>query len=430
MQREKLEVMVLGLALRSEEDLHELLGSGLTPEHFSGEKPRTAFKALQVALAANEPVDLVALAGKLGYDQWSLWLVEATEAAPQTQSASHYARELKRKAWAGAIEAKADALRRLANGLAWGDPGTAILEASQALTEMVQDQAEAVPEPKTMSEALGSAIEKVRVACDESNHNPGETRLVGIPTGLTKLNAALRGFRPGAFYVLAARPGRGKTTLALNFTLTALQAGKKVLYFTDEMLADDLVTKLLAKKARVNSDKLESGDLTEEEIDRVFYATPKLNALPLLVHDTFDGSHALVMATIEKYWRRGQVDLVVVDYLQQLEIKGEKFHTRASELTQITRSLKRLALKLKIPLIGLAQVSRQGEGADTPDLRHLKDSGSLEQDADAVLFLTKEDDPKPDGTTRLCIAKNRRGRGQVRFVVRFDADISSFSDGP
>jgi replicative DNA helicase len=426
MQREKLEVMVLGLALRSEEDLHELLGSGLTPEHFAGEKPRTAFKALQVALAANEPVDLVALAGKLGFDQWSLWLVEATEAAPQTQNAGHYAKELKRQAWAGAIEAKADALRRLAHGLAWGDPGTSILEASQALTEMVQDQAVGAPEPKTMKEALGSAIEKVRVACDESNHNPGETRLVGIPTGLTKLNVTLRGFRPGAFYVLAARPRRGKTTLALNFALTALEAGKKVLYFTDEMLADDLAIKLLAKKARVNSDKLESGDLSEDEIDRVYYATPKLDALPLLVHDTFDGSHALVMATIEKYHRRGQVDLVVVDYLQQLEIKGEKFQTRTAELTQIVRDLKRLSLRLKIPVIGLAQVSRQGESSDTPNLRHLKDSGSLEQEADVVIFITKDEDGP--GDTYLSIAKNRRGKADVRFKVRFDAGISSFSD--
>lgn len=418
MKRRDLELAVLGLGLSGEDTFHDLIGTGLTAEHFADPKAKLAWQTLALALSSREPTDLVGISSKLGYGDWSTFLVEATEKAPVSQSARFYAQELKRTTWAEAVGSKASDVQRLALGRGYGDGGKAILEASQRLLDVVQDQGVGLPEPKSAKVALDEAITGIEEAVQANNHN----RMVGVTTGFKKLDRATRGFRPGAFYVLAARPGRGKTTLALNFADAALAAGKAVLFFTVEMTAGQLMTKLLSKRARVDSQKLDAGDLTEEEADRLHFATKEIHELPLFIDDSFGASLPLLLSTAEKFKRRGQCDLVVIDYLQQLQISGEKHPTRQAELTKVTHSIKQMALRLKVPVIGLAQVSRQGEDADIPSLRHLKDSGSLEQDADAVMFIY-EDGNKD---TAVVLLKNRYGEAPVDTVMDFRAGISSF----
>lgn len=420
MKRQEMEQAVLGLALRSEENLHELLGSGIRSEHFQDPKARAVWQTMELALRAGEPTEETAIAARLGYQEFAGFIVEAQQAAPISQSVGFYAVELKRQVWAEAVGSKAMDVQRLAHTRTWGDPGKAILEASQRLLDVVQDQGGGLPEPKSAKAALDEALTGLEEAFTANNHN----RMVGVTTGFKKLNRLTRGFRPGGFYVLAARPGRGKTTMALNFADAALEEGKAVLFFTVEMTAGQLATKHLSKRSRVNSYAMDSGELQEGEIDRIHFAAEKISKLPLFIDDTFGASLPLLIATTEKLRRRGACDVVIVDYVQQLQLPGERHPTRQAELTKITNALKQMALRLKIPVIGLAQVSRQGEGADVASLRHLKDSGSLEQDADAVIFITKN--TKSEIIVEL--KKNRYGEADTEFEVRFDAGISTFTE--
>lgn len=420
MKRSETELAVIGLALRGEDQLHDLLSAGVSSGHFSDPKGRAVWQSLELALRAREPTDLTSIASRLGFGEWPAYLIAATEAAPLSQSVRFYAGELKRQAWTEALGSLAMDVQKLAHSRTWGDPGKAIVEAVQRLSDHAQDQGSGLPEPKSAAAALDEAITGIEEAVAANNHN----RMVGIPTGFGKLDKFTRGFRPGAFYVLAARPGRGKTTLALNFADAALAAGKSVLFFTVEMTAGQLMTKLLSKRSKVDSYKLDKGDLSEAEEDRIHYAAKQIHDQPFFIDDSFGASLPLLTATVEKFKRRGGCDLVVIDYVQQLQLPGEKHPSRQAELTKITHAIKQMALKLKLPVIGLAQVSRQGEAAEMPSLRHLKDSGSLEQDADAVLFIYEDS----NHDTALVLLKNRFGPAPDDFVVEFNAGISTFSE--
>ncbi len=253
-------------------------------------------------------------------------------------------------------------------------------------------------------------------------NNP-ETRndYIGIPTGISELDRMITGLNKSDLIILGARPGMGKTSFALNIARNvAVNSGKTVCFFSLEMSRDQLAQRLLSSEAAIKSEKLRTGDLQPEEWTRLQQAGGQLSKTELYLDETPGITVAEMMAKLR---RRKKCDLVIIDYLGLVASDAKnKNENRVQQVSEITRSLKIMAKELKIPVIACAQLSRGTETkgkSHKPALSDLRDSGSIEQDADIVLFLYRDsyydsekgaDEDKSDKNKSECIvAKNRHG---------------------
>jgi replicative DNA helicase len=261
-------------------------------------------------------------------------------------------------------------------------------------------------------------------------------RVTGVETGFEALDHMLSGLQPGELIVLAARPSLGKTALALNIAAYAAQKGKVVGLFSLEMSKESLLMRLLCSEARIDSHKLRSGFASEQDWDKMAKALGRLAEAPLFIEDTPALSVLQIRAKARRLKAERGLDLLVVDYLQLATGHG-RFENRTQEVSFISRGLKGMAKELNIPVLALSQLSRAPEqhGAGRPELWHLRESGSIEQDADVVIFLYRErrrddeedgQDPRAGVETKLIIGKQRNGPiGDVALVflkpyVRFE----------
>ena len=228
--------------------------------------------------------------------------------------------------------------------------------------------------------------------------------ITGTDIGFTNVNKVTNGFQPGDLIILAARPSVGKTAMGLNFILRAAKKIKqqgndqidKVVIFSLEMAKEQLYQRLLSMEAGVTSSKLRSGQLNELDWANVKQESLELAKLPILIDDTAGENIVDIQSKLKqlKNNQKYNIKLVVIDYLQLLHgprIKGTQLN-RQQEVSIISRMLKLLARELNVPIVALAQLSRAAEGSVIPQLSHLRESGSLEQDADLVCFLHKQDD--------------------------------------
>jgi replicative DNA helicase len=224
------------------------------------------------------------------------------------------------------------------------------------------------------------------------------------------------GLQPSDLIVLAARPGMGKTSFALNIAQhAATQGGKKVGVFSLEMSREQLFLRLLTGQARVDAHRLRTGRLGREEWARLTQAFGELAAVPIWIDDTA-GTGVLEMRAKSRRLKMEQgLDLLVIDYMQLMRSRG-RFENRNQEITEISRSLKELAKELQIPVMALSQLSRAPEqrgGDRRPQLSDLRESGAIEQDADLVMFIYREEIYKPTeenrGRAQIIIAKQRNG---------------------
>ena len=302
------------------------------------------------------------------------------------------------------------------------------------------------------AEALSASIETAQIAFKSDGH------VVGVTTGLLDLDKKLGGLHPSDLLILAGRPSMGKTALATNIAFNAAQAslkekqgGAAVAFFSLEMSAEQLAGRILAAESGIVSDKIRRGDLNGDDFQRFADVAKELASLPLFIDDT----PALSMSTLRTRCRRlkRQHDLgcIVVDYLQLLSGSGKKSsENRVQEISEITRSLKALAKELHVPVLALSQLSRAVEQRDDkrPQLSDLRESGSIEQDADVVMFVFRQsyylERKEPDlGTdqhlewqaqmenirnvSEVILAKQRHGPvGTVRLF--FDSKVTKFGD--
>jgi len=233
--------------------------------------------------------------------------------------------------------------------------------------------------------------------------------LRGVPTGFKDLDSALAGMQKSNLLILAARPGVGKTTLALNIAQSlAVEHSRPVAIFSLEMSKEELVDRLLVAQADIDAWKLKTGKLSEEDFTALSNAMGVLAEAPLYIDDT----PALSITEMRTRARRLQVDvgidLLIVDYLQLA--RSRHLENRVQEVSEISQGLKNLARELKIPVLALSQLSRAVEqrGEKRPQLADLRESGSIEQDADVVMFLWRDDEENLENVT-LDIAKHRNG---------------------
>ena len=223
--------------------------------------------------------------------------------------------------------------------------------------------------------------------------------IVGVPTGLTDLDEKLGGLHKSDLVILAGRPGMGKTALATNIAyhaaqnLMTKQEKSSIAFFSLEMSSEQLSTRILSEQARIKSDDIRRGKVTEEEINRYIETSRNIYNLPLFIDET----PAITIATLSNRARRIKrlfgVSLIVVDYIQLMRgTVSNKGDNRVQEVSEITQGLKALAKELKVPVLALSQLSRAVESRDDkkPQLSDLRESGSIEQDADVVMFVYRE----------------------------------------
>lgn len=247
----------------------------------------------------------------------------------------------------------------------------------------------------------------------------------GIPTGIKELNESIYGWCPGKYYIVAARTSMGKTTLAVNFADAALYHGKKVLMFTNEMGAEEIAEKHLSLRAKVKGPDLYRGSISDEEIARLSVGIGQVKDYDFFISEESGRDLEKFTSVVKRYKRKHDVDLVILDYVQQMNDDSSKHETRLRELTHISNTMKMLARSLKIPIICLAQLNRTADRSDdAPSISQIKDCGAFEQDADCVIMINRDKNSAPNSLGevpgKLIIGKARQGKtGEVGIMINF-----------
>ncbi|MEL6237406.1 MAG: replicative DNA helicase [Pseudomonadota bacterium] len=264
----------------------------------------------------------------------------------------------------------------------------------------VAEGAETGSEASSFRDAALTAIKMAEAAMNSGGGLSGKT------TGLDTLNRKVSGLHDSDLIILAGRPGMGKTSLATNIAFNCAEAhlawqheggeynyGAPTAFFSLEMSADQLATRILAEQAEISSEALRSGKLSREEFQKLSFASQRLAELPLFIDDTPALTIAALRNRARRLKRRHDIGLIVVDYLQLLQGSGRANDNRVNEISEISRGLKTLAKELSVPVIALSQLSRAVEQREDkrPMLSDLRESGSIEQDADMVWFVYRED---------------------------------------
>jgi len=268
-------------------------------------------------------------------------------------------------------------------------------------------------------------------AIEEASTNTGGC--TGISTGFNDLDRLTNGFGKGELIIVAARPGMGKTTLALNFMLEAVKQDKRVLMYSVEMTATELGLKLVSNLSGINGDRIHRGKLTEEEYKGVYSDTSDIINSGLLNVDAETSELFGIKSIAKKLNHKEPLDMIIIDYLQLLSggDKTNKQQNREQQISFISRNLKALAKELDIPIICLSQLSRavESRGNKRPMLSDLRESGAIEQDANKVIFIYRDGyySKNNDTTTEIIVAKNRAG-SLGTAVLDFRGATSKFTN--
>lgn len=268
-----------------------------------------------------------------------------------------------------------------------------------------------------------------------------EGMLQGVPTGFIDVDKLFCGLRPGNLIILAARPAVGKTSFAMNLAANAAKSGAPVAFFSLEMSSNEITQRLLAAEAGLALSRMRNGQLTEGDWSQLIQASSDLSNCELYVDDSAGLSIVELRTKARRMMRNKKNGLIIVDYLQLMQPVIPHPNNRAVEVAEISRGLKVLAKELEVPIISLSQLSRGVESRTDkrPMLSDLRESGSIEQDADIVMFIDRstteaeaESDSRPDwGMAELIVAKNRSGPTRdipLTFIPEFTKFTNHFDD--
>jgi len=254
--------------------------------------------------------------------------------------------------------------------------------------------------------------ENIRDLADNSR-KPGE--ITGLPTGYKHLDRLLLGMQPGQLIVLAARPAMGKTALALNMALnTCISTKLPVAIFSLEMLSAELSMRLLSNRAKVDSKRMRTKEFFDQDMKNIGRAINELSALPILINDSGDVTVPDIQSQCRKIKSEQGLGMVIIDYLQLMRSHSNN-PSREQQISEISRSLKNMAKELKCPVMALSQLNRQVEARPNkrPNTADLRESGAIEQDADIVMFVYRDEvynpDTKEKGIAEIIVGKNRSG---------------------
>jgi len=408
------EKTVLGALLLVPEAITKIAAT-LRPADFYDPIYRRVYEACVQVYESRSPVDLVTVSEELASDEaitrlgGTAFLVTLAQDVPTASHVTNYAAIVRDKARRRSLIRAGHRIAGLGYEI---QEFPAMLEQSQSELLAVADNAtETKPESiKAVTERRYEQIAQVQATGDAAV-------LRRVSSGFQNIDYYFNGFAPGSLTVIAARPSMGKTALATDIALHAAHAKKRVLIFSLEMTKEEVSDRITASSLGVPTWKIEKGDITDEQVRQFGVVVDGFADCPLFIDDDPDTSLSNLRAKAIRHQLEHGLDLLIVDYLQLIEVpKGMAAReNRVQEISIISRGLKQLARELSVPLIALSQLNRAVENAPQciPQLSHLRESGSIEQDAHNVLMLWREgyyneDCESPDLTT-IFIRKNRQG---------------------
>jgi len=402
------------------------MATTLTADDFLLPAHREIFEAMLALDKRRQPIDVISLGdelknrGSLGrLENGQAYLIELANTVPTAENIAHYARLVQEKATLRRMIAACAEIQSRAYG-EFGDYEQFLDESESMIFKVAQKNRRENARP--VSEIMSEVLENIDARARENK------RITGVPTGFTKLDEMTAGLQPENLIVVAARPGVGKTSWALNVaTYAALNHGIPVLVFSLEMSKNELIERVLAGEARIDSNRLRRGMIEYSEWkNKIYPAGNRISQAPILIDDS-PGVNILELRAKSRRFRSDprffppakgerQLGLVVIDYLQLAQgLGGRKDDSREREIAEISRGLKALAKELHIPIIAVSQLNRSVEKREdkTPQLSDLRESGAIEQDADIIMFIHREEmynpDPAGRGKALLKIGKNRAG---------------------
>lgn len=409
------------------------------PEYFYLPQHRAIFTIMQEIDALGGKIDPLIVLEKLKsskvYDDASgkQYLLTLSQIVPSTENVEAYSRIIREKYYVRSlINVSRDIISDASNS---SEPADTILEvAEQKIYDIRQGRVTKGP-AKIGDIIVNEVYDKL-----QKLSSPDKDKYKGFTTGFTDLDKAITGLNRSDLLIIGARPAMGKTSLALNLARnTAMMGKKKVLFFSLEMTKEQLAQRVLSTEARVESTKMRTGNISGQEWANLATATALLSNCELYFDDT---SNMTVSEMKSRIRRLRDVDAVFVDYLQLMK-SGSRVESRVQEVSEITRNLKLMAKDLNIPVVVLAQLARSTEGrgkSHRPQLADLRESGSIEQDADIVIMLyrdeyyaTEKDDGPADeerpavNEAEFIIAKNRHGP-TTTVKVAWNGDYTMFSN--
>ena len=429
------EKSVLGAVLLDEQHLHALLvDEQLRPEHFHDRAHAAVFEAMLALYEADKKIDHLTVAeqlrqnGRLEEIGGDDVVEELVAWVPATGHARDYGRIVREQAQMRALldatrEIQTDVISRA------GSPRELVERAERAMLEVAHDE---------RRRAIRSIAEVLHEETDRLHHRSiQKSPLTGTPSGFSDIDDITGGFQAGNLIVLAARPSMGKSALVCNIAENAALAGFPVALFSLEMSESELAQRFVASQAKVPGDDLRRGRVAENRWPKILEASGRLSAAPLYVDDSSDTGVLEIRAKSRRLHHQleasGGLGMVIIDYLQLMRHEG-RVESRVEQVGQVSRGLKSLARELGVPVIALSQLSRNVEqraGDKKPILADLRESGAIEQDADLVMFIFREEyynrESTRPGEADIIIAKHRNGPVGV-VTLTFQSQYPKFSN--
>ncbi|MEO0024319.1 MAG: hypothetical protein RL196_760 [Actinomycetota bacterium] len=423
------EQSTLGAMLISTDAVAAVFGL-INGKDFYAPKHELIFEAIVTLFGQGEPTDVITITDQLlktdsltragGAD----YLHTLTSIVPTAANVEYYAEIVQEKA----------ILRRLV------EVGTKIAQSGYANIGEVDDlvnQAQTAVYQVTAgvrAQEYAALEESIKAAVDDmeaAEKRDGE--LVGVPTGFLELDNMTHGLHPGQLVIVAARPAVGKSTLALDFARhAAINKRKAVIFFSLEMSRSEIAMRMLSAETQIPLQNMRKGSMTETDWVRIADVRSKISDAPLYIDDSPNLTMVEIRAKSRRIAERVGLQMIVIDYLQLLT-SGKKVESRQQEVSEFSRALKLLAKELGVPLIAISQLNRKSEEAKDkkPDISQLRESGSLEQDADVVILLHRPDMGEKEhdraGEADLILAKQRNGPTGT-ITVAFQGQYSRFAN--
>jgi len=403
----------------------------LHADDFALDSHRRIYSRMVDLAESSRPIDLVTLSEELSRRReveavgGVAYLTSLTDGLPRRPNIEHYVRIVRDKALLRSLIHASSAA--IAKASEQSDPAEEILDAAEAAIFQISEN------------RIGRGFLDIKEIVKESFGSVDKLldrgqRITGLETHYADLDSMTLGLQPSDLIIIAARPSMGKTAFAMNIAENAaIQDGKAVGIFSLEMSREALLMRLLCSYSRIDSQRLRAGFLPREDMQKITAALGQLSDAPIFIDDTPGISLSEMRAKSRRLQQsQGRLDLIIVDYLQLMSasgLSGRRFENRTQEVSAISRGLKGLAKEMRVPVIALSQLSRAPEsrgGDHRPQLADLRKSGSIEQDADLVAFIFREevykpDDPDLDGLAELIIAKQRNGptgKVELAFIKR------------
>lgn len=433
-KNEEAELSLIG-GLMLDPESWDYVSDIVNADDFYRSRHQKIFSTLRELQQNGEPIDLITVSnvlsqkGELESVGGAQYLAEIIDQTPSAANIVSYARIIREKS----------VLRKLihSSGKIIEKAFSQDYESFEGFLSEAEGEIFKIAENEATEGLTGSAeiVKNSMKKLDELFHQEGD--VIGVPSGFIELDQMTAGFHPGEMTIIAARPSMGKTAFSLNIaTHVALNSGKTLAYFSVEMAKEQLMMRLLSQTAKVNMSKLRIGKFNNnDEWPAIINSAAKISQSKLFIDDTSGISPYEIRAKCRRLKAQQGLDMIMVDYLQIMDLK-KNVESRERAVAEISKTLKAIAKELQVPVIALAQLNRGVEGRGGKDRRpmlsDLRESGSIEQDADVIMMLFREeyydrDNPDLKGVAEVIIGKHRNGPTGI-IKLRWRAEIGQFEN--